>query len=104
MIYIDNEKELNKLVEEGVTMVDFYANWCGPCKMLATVIDDLEEEATDVKFAKVNVDDAPELARKYKISAIPALFFFKDGKLVNSELGFKTLDDLKQLLEEVKGK
>jgi len=104
MIYIDNEKDLDELVKEGVTIVDFYADWCGPCRMLSTVIDELAFENDTVKFAKVNVDDSADLARKYRISAIPAIFFFKDGKLVKNEVGFKTLDDLKELLEEVNGK
>ena len=101
MNYINNEDELNEVTKEGITIVDFYANWCGPCRMLAPVLEELEEERDDLKIAKVDVDEARELAMKYRISAIPALLFFKDGKLSKNEVGFMTKDDLISIINEI---
>ena len=101
MNYIGSENDLNEVTKEGVTIVDFYADWCGPCRMLATVLEELEEELEEIKIAKVNVDDNRELSIKYNISAIPAVMFFKDGKLVKSEVGFLTRDDIASILEEI---
>ena len=101
MNYIGNENDLNEVTKEGLTIVDFYADWCGPCRMLSTVLEEFDEEHDDIKIAKVNVDDNRELSMKYKINAIPAVMFFKDGKLVRSEVGFLTKDDISSILEEI---
>ena len=82
----DNFKELTS---SGLVLVDFYADWCGPCKMLAPVLDELVGEAEDVKIVKVNVDDARELAKEYGVSSIPHLTLLKDGVEVAQDLGFK---------------
>ena len=70
-------------------VVDFWADWCGPCKMLGPVIDELSEELTDIKFCKVNVDEEEELAVKYKIMSIPSVLIFEGGKLIDTSMGFK---------------
>lgn len=70
-------------------VVDFWADWCGPCKMLGPVIDELSEELTDIKFCKVNVDEEAELATKYKIMSIPSVLVFEGGKLIDTSMGFK---------------
>ena len=101
MKYLNNEVELNKATKEGITIVDFYANWCGPCRMLSPVLEELEEENDNISIAKVDVDEARELAMKYKISAIPALLFFKDGELVSTEVGFMSKDDLLEVLKGI---
>ena len=101
MKYINNETELNEVTKEGITIVDFYANWCGPCRMLSPVLEELEEENSGISIAKVDVDEARELAMKYKISAIPALLFFKDGSLVSTEVGFMSKDDLLEILKGI---
>ena len=101
MKYINNETELNEATKEGITIVDFYANWCGPCRMLSPVLEELEEENSGISIAKVDVDEARELAMKYKISAIPALLFFKDGNLVSTEVGFMSKDDLLEILKGI---
>ena len=101
MKYLNNEVELSEATKEGITMVDFYANWCGPCRMLSPVLEELEEENDNISIAKVDVDEARELAMKYKISAIPALLFFKDGELVSTEVGFMSKDDLLEVLKGI---
>ncbi len=78
----------NEVISEGVTLVDFYADWCGPCKMMAPVLEELAIEMADVKFVKVNVDEEGSLAQQFSIMSIPALMVFKDGKVVNSVVGF----------------
>lgn len=68
-------------------LLDFWASWCGPCKMLSPVVDQIAEEAADIKVGKVNVDEEMELARQFNIMSIPTLLVFKDGKLANQSVG-----------------
>ena len=78
-------------------LVDFYADWCRPCQMLAPVLDEFAKQRPGVKIVKVNVDEEPELAVRYQISSIPALIVFKNGKPVAQHLGManrRTLDEL----------
>ena len=89
----DFEEEVLK--EKGVVVVDFQATWCGPCKMIAPIVEELDEEMSNVKFVKVDVDKNPQIANQYKIVSIPTLKIFKDGKLINTLIGFKTKDALK---------
>ena len=70
-------------------LVDFWASWCGPCKMIGPIIDQIADERTDVKVCKVNVDEEQELAVRFKVMSIPTLLVFKDGKVVNQSLGVK---------------
>lgn len=89
----DFEEEVLK--EKGVVVVDFWATWCGPCKMIAPIVEELDEEMSNVKFVKVDVDKNPQIANQYKIVSIPTLKIFKDGKFINTLIGFKTKDALK---------
>ena len=93
------EQDFNKEIKEGKVLVDCYADWCGPCKMLSPIVDELSEELTDVKFFKLNVDDNQELAQEYQIMSIPTLLIYEDGKLVNTSVGLKSKDELKELLK-----
>lgn len=79
-------------------LVDFWATWCGPCRMLAPVLEEVAEEyAGKLKVCKVNVDEEPELCFRFSVSSIPTLLVFKDGKLVNSGIGYMPKDALVQL-------
>ena len=76
------------LVSEKLVIVDFWATWCGPCRMLSPLLDEVEAEMEDkVEVVKVNVDDADEIAMRYRIMSIPTLLFFKNGELVDKTVG-----------------
>ena len=77
------------------TLIDFYADWCGPCRMLAPVIEQIAEETDDLKVGKVNVDEEMALAMRFGISSIPFVALFQNGELKASSLGFVTADELK---------
>ncbi len=86
----------------GVTVVDFWASWCGPCRMLSPIVEELAGEMTDVRFAKVNVDEEPALANAFKVNAIPTLIFMKDGQAVGQTVGLQGKEDLRGIIEKVK--
>lgn len=85
---IIDKQNFDEITSKGVVLIDFFANWCGPCKMLAPVLEDVAAQMPDVTFAKVDVDQEPGLAGKYGIQAIPNLIIFKDGKAVDQITGF----------------
>ncbi len=84
---------------QGLTVVDFWASWCGPCRLLSPIVEELAGEMTDVNFAKVNVDDEPDLANRYNINAIPTLVILKGGAQVTQSVGLKTKEELRSLIE-----
>ena len=77
------------LLSDQPVMVDFYADWCGPCKMVAPVLDQIANEHTDVKLAKVNVDEEPTLAERYRVRGIPFVALFREGKLARQVVGYQ---------------
>lgn len=79
------EEEVIK--SEKPVLIDFYADWCGPCKMLSPIIDEIAEENSDIKVVKVNVDDSQDLAMKYQVMSIPTLVVIKNGEEVNRSVG-----------------
>ncbi len=90
MRIIEDAKEFDQLLkDEKAVFVDFYADWCGPCKMLAPVVEELSGEIPDVTFVKVNVDDNPELAERYGVMSIPNLIGFKNGEVAAQTVGFQ---------------
>ena len=90
----------NEKLEEikNLKIVDFYADWCGPCKMLSQVLEQLE----NVDIIKINVDENEELAKKYKVMSIPYLLIVKDGEIKKELLGFRSKDDLEEELKDLK--
>ncbi|MDD6796630.1 MAG: thioredoxin [Clostridiaceae bacterium] len=98
-----NESEFKKEVLESdkVVVVDFYATWCAPCKMLAPILEELQEEMANVRIVKVDVDENNDLANEYEIQSIPAIKVFKGGKVVESKVGFMPKEALKEMIEEV---
>ena len=79
-------------------LVDFWASWCGPCRMLSPVVDEVAEERTDVKVGKVNVDEQPELAGQFGVMSIPTLLVFEQGKLVRQAVGARPKASVLELL------
>lgn len=95
-------KDLNEIVKEGVTVVDFFATWCGPCKMLSPVLEELEEDRSDFKVVKIDIDKEEALARSYGIMSVPTLILFKDGKEVSKKVGFMPKELLSNWINENK--
>ncbi|UZT83039.1 thioredoxin [Caproicibacterium sp. BJN0003] len=90
--------EAEVLKESKTVLVDFWASWCGPCRMLSPVVDQIAEERQDIKVCKVNIDEQPELAQKFGIMSIPTLLVFRDGKQVNSSVGVRPKQDILNIL------
>lgn len=80
--------DLDSEISEGLVLVDFYATWCGPCKMMHPVIDSVVKENSNLKVLKIDVDQNEELARIYGVMSIPTLILFKDGNMIEKKLGF----------------
>lgn len=101
MVQVINENEFGTATENGLCVVDFSATWCGPCRMLAPVLESLSQELEGkCAFFKVDVDENPALAMQYGISSIPALVVLKDGMELDTLVGFRPKDSLKASLEE----
>ena len=93
-----NQNNFNNAIANGTTLVDFYADWCGPCRMVSPIVDEIAEERSDITVGKVNVDDENALAMKYGVMSIPTLIVFKDGKEAARIVGARPKADI---LEEL---
>ena len=95
-----NTAEFDALLADGKTiLVDFFATWCGPCKMLAPVLEEVAPDYPDVEFVKVDVDDEPDLARRYGVSVIPTLFVIKNGEVTANTKGYLNADELRAFVD-----
>ena len=90
--------EQEVLKTEGIVMVDFWAAWCGPCKMLSPIVDQIAEEHPEIKVCKVNIDEEPSLAIDCKVMSIPTLLVFKNGEKVNMSIGVQSKSDIEAML------
>ena len=98
MKIIDSVKEFDEIIAEGKVLVDFFAVWCGPCKMIVPVLEEIADERDDVIIVKVDVDETPDLARRYGIMSIPTLLLFRDGQLVSKTMGYQDKDSLNDFI------
>ena len=102
MLNIKSKEEFVELSKEGLLVVDFYADWCGPCRMLSPVMEELAVEFENkAKFAKLNVDNVDEVAAAFRIMSIPCVVFIKDGKEVNRIVGYRPKKDFELVLESL---
>ncbi len=79
-------------------LLDFYADWCGPCRMVGPIVSEIAEERRDIKVGKINVDEQPELAAQFQVMSIPMLAVIKDGKLVNQAVGYSPKEQIASML------
>ena len=102
IIHVNNMEEFDAKIASGRVLVDFFATWCGPCKMLSPILEEVDErgEAGDLLIVKVDVDEAPEIAQRFHIQSIPTLVLFHDGKIANSALGYMPKPQLLNFLKD----
>ncbi len=99
VIKINKENFASEVLNsEKVVLLDFYADWCGPCRMVGPVVEEISNERSDIKVGKINVDEQPELAAKFGVSSIPMLAVMKNGKLVNSAVGARPKAQIEAML------
>ena len=100
MTQVLTKDNFNQAIESGVTLVDFWAPWCGPCKMQLPIVDELSTELSGTAtLAKINVDEEPELASQFGVMSIPTLILFKDGQPVDKMVGLQSKDALKNKIQ-----
>ena len=92
--HIQNAAEFDDAIKEGLVLVDFFATWCGPCKMLSPVLEEVAEENPDINILKIDVDEVSELAVRYGVQAIPTLMLFKNGQRVETRMGYQNKNQL----------
>ena len=97
-----NESNFSDLTNHGLVLVDFFATWCGPCKMLGPVLEDLASDRSEVEIVKVDIDENGNLAKSYGIMSVPTLMLFKDGQLIDQKVGFLPKELLTKWIEEHK--
>ncbi len=96
-----NESNFNETIAKGVTLVDFWAEWCGPCQMMMPILEELTTKMWDkANIAKVNVDEQPSLAAQFRVMSIPTLIVFKDGQPVEQMVGVQQADQLEAVLNK----
>ena len=92
--HINSKEEFDALVKEGLVLVDFFATWCGPCKMLSPVLEEIANENANLNVLKIDVDEVGDLAAAFAIQAIPTLILFKDGQQIAKRMGYLNKNQL----------
>lgn len=101
VLKITSENFKSEVLESSQkVLIDFYADWCGPCKMMGPVVEEIAEEHSDVKVVKINVDNAEDIAIKYQIMSIPTLVVVKGGQEVNRSIGLISKEKIEELIEK----
>lgn len=98
---ITSAQEFNDAISKGLVIVDFYATWCGPCKMVAPIVEKLEPQYEGVKFLKVDIEQVADVASKYEVTAVPSFIYLKDGQVVDVVRGAAPAQ-IKQGLDKLK--
>lgn len=102
MMIIKDKNEFKDVVSDGYVLVDFFATWCGPCKMLSPVLEEVENERSEVTIAKVDIDDNIEIAKSFGVMSVPTLILFKNGEVIDKKIGYMPKEKLTSWLEENK--
>lgn len=97
MIDLKNE-DLKEILKEGIVVVDFYATWCGPCKILSPIIDELSSEMSEVKFVKIDIDKHEEICREYKVMSVPTILVYENGRETKRSIGFIYKEELRDFI------
>jgi thioredoxin 1 len=95
-------KNFDEFISEGKSVVDFHADWCGPCKIVSPIVEELSRKMKNVKFGKIDVDNETELAQRFQVMSIPTLIFFKDKDQVDRHTGALSLEEFEDKIEAVK--
>lgn len=98
IIHLEKEN-LESLIKDNLVLIDFYADWCGPCKMIAPILENLQNE---VQIVKINIDNHQDIAMKYGVMSIPTLIFIKKGEEVKRLIGYHEEEDIKAIIDELK--
>lgn len=93
--HLEKKEDFEPMINSSKILVDFYAEWCGPCKMLGPIL----EQVNEIDVLKINVDEFPDLAAKFGVMSIPTLILFVEGKEIKKEIGFKNLDEIKKMID-----
>ena len=99
MKHIESVEEFNEIIKHDKVLVDFYADWCGPCQMLTPVLEELSKDHEELEIIKINTDNFMELAQEYGIMSIPALKLFSKGEIVKEKVGFMTKEELEDFIK-----
>lgn len=102
LVKLENSSSFDSEIKEGIVLVDFYADWCGPCKMIAPVLEKIASEVNDVKILKVNVDEHNDLASRFGVMSIPTLIVFKNGESIEQKLGFMSAEQIMSMINNAK--
>ena len=101
IIHIKSYEEFKEYISSSDCFVDFYTSWCGPCKMLSPIIEELDENGSfgDIKVLKIDAEECPKISYEYKIQAVPTLMLFKNGVAVKTAMGYKNEDELLEFIK-----
>ena len=97
--YLEKKEDYDDLVQNGILLVDFYTEWCGPCKMLSSILEEIDY----MDVVKVDADKFPELAMKFGIMSVPTLCFYKNGLVMQKEIGYRTPEEIKDIYKKISG-
>lgn len=103
VVHLSSDNFEQEVIKSDIpVMVDFWADWCGPCQMLAPIIEEIANEVSEIKVCKIDIDANPAIAEQYGIMSIPSLFFFKGGEIVKKSIGVKSKDSIIEIIDSVK--